>query len=365
MRARDVIAQLLTRLPLLTDKFSDTLVTSSITHAEPTLTINTAAAHGLAIGNYFHLVGVRSTIPISSFTRVGTVGTITFSRAHDRVLEDFAPTVNVEGAAQAEFNGTFTILSVPTRLTMTVAMADSGPTTSTGASRVATDADSYLRSFNRLYSVASIVDTDTFTALTSITGASAPDDTSAELRVKPRISGAVTLDRAVETYTRQASGKFWAYVVMGDVTASRGLEHRSDAIDRQLSDGGFRQQVVSPFSVVVFAPATDDVAARRVRDEMSELWAPICRSLLGSRFPTQLASSLCGEVNFVGHGLLDYQKGYYVHGFAFQAVEELGFNDTIGYNDSVAFRDIDYTMTPDLGAPQGQGKMTGSANLDG
>lgn len=364
MRARDVIAQLLTRLPLVTDKFSDTIVMASALHAEPTLTINTTGAHGLVVGNYFHLVGTKSPISITSFTRAGTVGTITFSRAHDRVLESFAPTITTQGAVESQFNGTFTILSVPTRTTMTVLMADSGPTTSTGT-RVAVDADSYVRSYNRLFSVASITDEDTFTATTSITGADAPDIAAATLRVKPRISGAVTLDRAVETYTRQGASKFWAYVVMGDVTASRGLEHKSDAVDRQLADGGFRQQVVSPFSVVVFAPATDDVAARRVRDEMSELWAPVCRSLLGSRFPSQLASSLCGEVNFVGHGMLDYQKGYYVHGFAFQAVEELGFNDTIGYNDSVAFRDVDYTMTPDLGAPQGQGKMTGTANLDG
>lgn len=308
-------------------------------------------------------MGSRSPITISSFTRAGTIGTITFARSHDRVLEAFLPTVTIKGANEAQFNGTFTILSVPTRTTMTVLMADSGPIAATGTI-VAADADSYLRSYDRLYSVASVVDADTFTATTTIVGADAPDITDAQLRVKPRISGAVSLDRALEVYTRQGASKLWAFVVMGDTTASRGLEHRSDAVDRQVVNISFRQQVVTPFSIVVFAPATDDVAARRVRDEMSELMPLLCRSVLGARLPSQLSLALGGDVNFVGHGLLQYIKSVYIHGFAFQAVEEIGFDDTIGYSDSVAFRDVEYALAPDLDAVQGDGEMTGTIALD-
>ena len=365
MRARDVIAQLLQTLPQLTDKFTDTVALQSVAHAEPTLTVNTSVPHNLRVGNQFHLVGVKSTIQISSFTRAGAVGTITFARAHDRILHSDTSlnTVTVSGATEAEFNGTFVITAVPNRTTMTVTMTDAGPTTATG-SPVAEDADSFLRDYNRLYSVATITDTDTFTATTTITGADAPVTSSAELRVKPRITGAIDLERAMETYTAQGADKLWAFVILGDVQASRGQEHRSDSIDRQFHDVSWSQQVVAPFSIVIMASVSNEIAARAARDTMTELWSPLCRSVLGSRFDSQLAVAQCEPVNFVGHGVLQYDRGMYVHGFSFEAVEELGFDDTIGYSDSVAFRDIDYTITPDLDASQGDGEMSGTIDLD-
>ena len=363
MKARDVIAQLLACLPQETSKFTDTIPMSAASHSEPTLTISTVGAHSLAVGNLFHLVGVHSPIPVSSFGRSGTIGTIVFSRAHDRTLESFRPTVEISGANEASFNGVKTIVGVPNRTTIEVLMTNSGPTAATGAI-VGRDVDSVARSYGRMYAVASVVDADTITATTSITGASAPDISQAELRVKPRISGAVDLDRAVEAYTKQGSGKFWAFVILGDAQASRGQEHRSDGVDRQICDQSFRQQVVVPFSVVVIAPAKDDIAARRVRDEMVDLWRPLCRCLLGKQFDTSLGVTPGGAVNFKGHGPLGYEKSFYVHGFAFECAEVLGFDDTIGYSESVAFRDIDYTIIPDLDADQGAGSMSGTIDLD-
>lgn len=364
MKAQDVIAALLTRLPQETDRFTDTLALASASFASPTLTLETTTDHGLAVGNRFHLVGVRTPIALASFTRSGAVGTLVFSSPHDRVMEPFAPTLVVSGAVEAEFNGTFSIIDVPDRDTITVSMANSGPTAATG-SPVAEDCDSVFRSFNRLLTVASVPTSTTLTTTVSgAAGAAQPDVSAAELRARPRVSGAVSFERALDTYTRQQSGKLWAYVVLDDVRASRGLEHKGDAADRQILDVAWRQQVISPFTVVVFVPAADDVAARRARDLMDEVWGPLCRSVLGDRLPSSLASALCSPVNFVGHAGLEYNRASYVHGFAFEAVEELVFEDTVGYNDSVAFRDVDYTITPDLDAAQGDGEMTGAIDLD-
>lgn len=363
MKARDVIAQLLACLPQETDRFTDTIPMSAAAHVEPTLTISTVGAHGLVAGNLFHLVGVHSPIPVSSFTRSGTTGTIVFSRAHDRTLESFRPTLEITGANEASFNGIKTIVGVPNRTTIEVAMTNSGPTSATGTI-FGRDVDSIARSYSRMYAVDSVIDADTLTAETTIVGASGPDITQAELRVRPRVSGAVDLDRAIEAYTKQGAGKFWAFVVLGDVQASRGQEHRSEGVDRQACDQSYRQQVVVPFSVVVIAPAKDDIAARRVRDEMVDLWRPLCRCLLGKQFESALGFTPGGAVNFKGHGPLEYEKSFYAHGFAFEATEVLGFDDTIGYSESVAFRDIDYTIIPDLDADQGAGSMSGTIDLD-
>lgn len=365
MKAQDVINQLLARLPQETDKFTDTYALSAMVHSAPTLTVDTSVPHLSKVNNLFHVIGARTPITISSFTRVDAVGTIVTAVPHDRTVEAKASlnTVTTSGATEAEFNSTFTILDVVDRNTITVTMTDAGPTTATG-SPVGDDLDRYDRSYNRLLAVATAPSAVQFTATTSITGASSPLIGAASVRMRPRISGAIDLDRAADAYTKQGVDKYWAYVLLGDVVASRGLEHSGDAIDRQPLEESWKQQTQAPFSIAVFAPAKTDIAARAVQDSMRDLFGPIARCLLGKKFATQLSNSLCGAVNFVGHGTLQNTGGVYVHGFSFEAVEELGFGDTVGYNDNVAFRDVDMTVTPDLDAAQGDGEMTATAELD-
>lgn len=371
MRASDIINQLLACLPLETDWFTDTIPMTSMAYAAPTLTVNTTGPHGLKIGNRAALVGVSSPIDISSFTRTGQVGTITVARAHDRTYEGVTAldVVTVSGAVESEFNGTFILTGVPDRLTLTVAMADPGPSppTSSGpatGSPVAEDIDREDRSYNRLMAIDTVPTTSQFTVVSPITGADAPLIPAAELRVKPRISGAVSLDRAIETYTAQKTDKSWAYVVLGDAQGSRGQEHKNDAVDVQTLNTSYRQQVACPFSVIVFSPAINEVAARRARDRMTDLWAPLSRCLLGKTFPTALGCGNSHPVNFVGHGFLDYTNGYYVHGFSYEAIEELGFDDTVGYNTSVAFRDVVITADPDIDDGDGEGELVDNIDLD-
>lgn len=370
MKAKDVINQLITCLPLESKLFTDNFLLAALANAEPVITVDTAVPHQAKAKNLFHLVGTRSQIDITSFARAGAVGTIITTTPHDRTFERVPALdqVTVRGATEDEFNGTFVITGVVDRNTIQVVMFDPGtpPTALATGSPVGEDLGRFDRSFDRLLSVDSIIDTTQFTATTVVTGAPAsPLITSgAEVRLRPRISGAINLDRAMEAYTSQADGKLWAYVILGDTTASRGQDHASDATDRQVLDESWKQQVIVPFSVAVFAPSKNNIAARAVRDSMSDLWAPLSRCLLGQTFPTQLSNGICGGVNFVGHGTLQNAGGFYVHGFSFEVVEELGFGDTVGYNDNVAFRNIDITIIPDLDADQGEGEMTAVAALD-
>lgn len=365
MKSSDVINQLLATLPQETDKFTDTVAVSSASYSAPTLTVGTSGVHGLSVNNLFHLVGANTPIPVTTLIRSGTQGAIITSRAHDRTFENIAArdVVTLSGFNEPEFNGQFVVSGIPNRTGISIVMPDSGATSGTGPG-VVEDVDRIDRSFNRLLSVATVPSTTQITSTSSITGADSPLIANASLRVKPRISGAVSFERAVEAYTKQNTNQWWAYVVLGDSQSSRGQDHRDDSVDAQILDTGFRQQVSSPFSVLVFAPATDDIAGRRVADEMRDLWGPMCRCLLGKKFPSQLGNSTCNPVQFSGHGLIDYATAYVVHGFAFEATEELGFVDTIGYSESVAFRDIDMTVTPNLDAAQGDGNMNDTIDLD-
>ncbi len=131
MKAEEVVALLQARLPLFTDKFSDSSDITSITNpSADTALATTALDHELAIGNSILIKGSESDVAITSFTRTLTTGTIITTTDHD--ITNGLLTIETSGANEAEFNGTFTIKNVNNRREITVVIPDSGATTATG-----------------------------------------------------------------------------------------------------------------------------------------------------------------------------------------------------------------------------------------
>ena len=71
--------------------------------------------------------GSDSPIAITTLTRTGVVGAAEFTSAHDYT---FGVTLNIviDGANEANFNGTFVITKVPNRLNVQFIMVDAGAT---------------------------------------------------------------------------------------------------------------------------------------------------------------------------------------------------------------------------------------------
>ena len=78
---------------------------------------------------YTITVTSETALTASSVTRAGSTATMTFAAAHGYVS---GQTITVAGANETDYNGTFTVLSVPTALTLTYAVSNAPATPATG-----------------------------------------------------------------------------------------------------------------------------------------------------------------------------------------------------------------------------------------
>lgn len=360
MKSADVVQQLALKLPQYTDKFTNNVSITSLTQSAGTATATTSAAHGLAVGNQVNITGAKVPLSITSLTRVLTTGTLVVSSPHD-LSEGFSTTVEITGATEAEFNGTFTILTIPDRYTVTFTMADAGATSATGTPLLL-GATNYLNQYDGLHKVLTTPDTTSFTfAVTTTTWS--PAYGTIEARTLPRVTAVVSEEVILNAYTQQAPDALWAFVVLGDVVANRSRQTETDAVQDTQRGQYFRTQLIQPMTVYVVIPTALENAARSARDVCEDLLQPITKSILFKRFNTYLTVSQRGPLQFVGHGFAAYTRGYYLHAYEFQQLADLTFGDTVGYDEDVAFRDISLSMTPDQGNQVEV--LTASINLDG
>lgn len=363
MKGEDVIKQLQAVLPPITDLFTDKVAISSLTFSGGTVTAVTAAAHGYVTGQYINIVGATNPVAATSITRSGTVATVVTTTDHDLTLgtvdiKEGGKTVVLTGSNEAEFNGTFTLLGVQNRRTFTFSIADSGPTSATGSPLLQNG--SVLPGYNGRYPI-TVVNTTTFTyTVTQTLFATAGG--SPEAKTDARISGAVSLDRAEDAYTAQGSNKLWAFVVLGDVIASKNRDIRSDLTDTMTKRSGWKQRVMQPFTIYIFTPTIADRAGRIARDLMEDVSVLLFQSLLGVKFDTGYAAQDQYVVTFVNHGFSEYTDAYYVHEFNFELAADITFDDTVGYDLDVAFRDITLSLVPDIGTQEDP--ATTSVDLD-
>ena len=307
-------------------------------------------------------------ITVSSFTRVGTIGTIVTVQNHDFTLGTEGGAISgtgsvnavTTGADQAEFNGTFRITGVLNRQTIQVEMPDSGPTTATGPLRL-DNGNSALNTYTGIQQVTTVVSPTTFTYSVQHVALTAPFVVNASARGNARISAAVSLDAIVAAYTDQPQDDLWMFVVLEDVVASKDRKILSDATDNIQRSQYFRQQITQPVTLYVVFPTADiQIAGRQARDIAEEIFRPICQSILFKRYDSQLAVGEYNPLHFLAHGFTSYSSAFYIHQYTFEQVADITFPDTVGFDEDVAFRDISLTMGVDVGS----GQLTADIDLD-
>lgn len=346
MRASDVVNQLAVYLPALVDDFTDSVAITSLARSGTTVTAETAAPHGLAANKAVNVTGALTPIPCA-ITRSGIVATLVTDIDHD-LTENAGFDVQIEGATEAEFNGTFTLLRVLNRRTITFQVADAGPVVATG-SPVLLNGASPLQQYNGLRNVTSIPTSTSFTYEIADATLPTPASGAPVAKTTPRISSAVDFERLLDSYTKQSTDKAWLFVVLGDGVVSKNRAIDTDATDNIQAGHYFNQRIVQSVSFFVFLPTSGELTGRTARDRCEELLGPICRSVLGVRFPS-LVENTNNPLMLVGHGLQAYNSAFYVHQYTFEATLQLGPSDVFVPSDDVAFRDIDLTLGLDVGA---------------
>lgn len=359
MRCADIVDHLQRRLPMLTDQFSDVIAISSIVHAGTTATITTATNHGLAVGSAPTIFGARTPVAVASITHaaLATFAVVTTSEDHDLTLyRTFTDgnVVEVDGANEAEFEGVRTIVAVPNRRTLHIAVDPAAPAAATGTIRLL-GASNYFRNVRGRYAVATVVSPTVFTVQHTAASDLGTLIGPAFLRTPARITGAIDAVAAGRSFSQEAGGaasKPWAFVVLGDVTAVRNRSAPAEAYAVNQLSGGWTQFVLQPFRILVALPNTVDERGRTARDLAEDLFGPICRAILGASFSTGLAHPAPSAfVNFTGHGAEGSEPGaFYVHEYAFEQLGQITIDDTVLNEDHVAFRDIAVEIGNDVGA---------------
>jgi len=335
MKASDIITQLLRVLPSKTGLFSEEVSISSLSKAGTITTAVTAAAHGLTTGDYVYVAGANRKTPITSILRAGTVATVITTSDHD-LTEGWITTVEITGAAESAYNGVKPLTNVNSRNKFTYTVTGAPTTPATGTPFLL---EPWRRGFNGWYSI-TVTDSTTFT-YTSEDSYTATASGTMVLRKLPRISGALNIDRAIDSYTKFGQNKLWAFVVLGDVTASRDKNTLSDAVALHTTGSAFRQNIINDVSIFIFYPMKDTISGRAERDSITDIATYLYKSVLGKSYSSYFTDDPTATLNFLSHKVLMWTTGYYIHQFKFEAVSELTGNDIIDPNYTRAFRDLE------------------------
>lgn len=343
MKTEEIILILQSRLPVLSPFFSARLGIVSITFGEGVYEIETDADHGLKPGDLVTVGNVSTPVIVESF--VETADSITFQTAtsHDLTFNETASLdldQDVRIIGDAGYSGSFRLTGVPNRRTFSVDRAGASPLPVETLSLQ----EISILGFNGLKEVLSVPSLRKFTFETSF---DLPDPNWTEeafVCVRTRISGAVTVEQLIDSYTEQPLDNLWSFVVLGDYQANKDRFNLNDAITTQARQADFRQKIITNFAVYIFVPNKGDILTktngRAARDIIEDIRVPLFQSILGIDLGSQLKAQGQGIVTYAGDGFYLYNGAFYIHEFRFQQVIEITNGDTAIRDFDRAFRDI-------------------------
>lgn len=359
MKAQDIVDTLSASIPLYTDGFSNSIGITSITVAGTTATVTTDAAHGLVEDQSVAVLGAEAPVQIDAGTFLRTVSSATFETLQDHDLtlgpRDIAAggkTVTLSGATEAEFNGTFQLVKVVNRRKLIIAVADSGPTTISGAP-IVENANGNV--FNGLVPATNLAATTFDYELPVAYPLDAVVD-NASAQISIRILSVLSIEQYLtDDYTAKSLNDHTLVVQLGDVTQSKKRNEETDASDSSTGEYSFVPILIQPFAVYIIMNVTQDLTASQARDMVEEEFIPaVFRSVLRAKFGTGFSYDQY-RATFTGHGVFAYSdvngknKAIYAHEVAFEQLAMLTRADTVGADDDVAMRDVSYVLTVDPG----------------
>lgn len=363
MKGREIQQHLRDRLPLYTDRFTDDLDIVSIIPSGTTATVTTATAHGLSVGQRVGIAGANASVDIDTVTRVQGQATFTTVQDHD-LTEGFFPQVVTQGVSETEFNGTFTLLSVPNRKKFIVLVTDSGPTSGTGGLL----AEPGLPfGYDGNYLVDSVPTTTTFTYTLNQSLTAPATGSNPRVIVRLRIHAAITAERADQVFSQRdvartlQDGELALFVVLGNLTVSRDRRTLNDGVSSAVNTGDSQQQTFQQLNCIVFQKVTESISGASELDDMQDVMAAIIRVLKGFQADTGFQVQERNSLAFVTHGVLNYDSSIYQHNIEFELLGRINDIDVDKTPVTVAFRNVSWT---NVNEPPGTVEYSANINLD-
>ncbi len=337
MFLRDLIAQARSVLPLFDSTFTDNSPITSVTKSGDDVTV-TSVAHGLSVSDQVLISGVKTEVTITDITTVDGIATVTTATDHDLTF-GFTLTAQII-SPEPLYDGVFTILSVPNHTTFNFAVTGT-PAPSTG-----TLLTFHNIGFNGVQTVSAVVDTDNFEYILendNLTNGAGPNML---LMKAPRISGAGTILRAINSYTKLQSPKIWGIFVFQGMTTSDDETIKNDSKNERTQFEDFKLRLINDFTFYVFIPTKDEMSGRSAIDTAQALAKPIYKTLAGYIVENGFTTNQQTIVMPSGHGIEEYEAPFLIYGFDFQVTEFLLNKGCV--SDSNEFMDNTGDILPDM-----------------
>lgn len=342
-KASTIVLQLRNIMPRLTNLFTLEVAVDSLTRSGSTVTGVTLTPHGLANGQVIHIAGAKAPVLVTELTQTDNVahGLVDLSTPHD-LTEGYQETIEITGADQAAYNGAaLPLLSVPNRYEFTYQISGDPASPATGSPILLFDGKA--RGYDGQF-IVTVVDANTFT----YTITEEPYEQAygtIKLVTGSRITAAIDIERAIQTYTEQETNEFWGWVVLNHTDISKDRFTLSDATALVQPGSQVYLWELQRVSFYVIAPTVNELAGARVMDQMQDIRSFLYKALLLFSVPTGLSAN---DQKFgiapVGHRPYKYLKAYYVHEFEFEILSIIVNSDGLPPDVNVAFRDIFMTL---------------------
>lgn len=432
MQATQIINQLKAVLPKYTSDFTTNFSVTSLTRSGAVVTATTSTAHGLSATNKVLITGAKTPITVSSLTRngtyalaitatdhnliknqaaveisgavetdyngvhdlvwktpiiliesiviAGTTATVTTTSDHGLVFNSNVE-IQISNVVPTQYNGTYTLNSVPTPTTFTITVqgvTDNGSNSPTGQMRLQqllnsrtfmysvsgsptspatgaiTQIYEYKTGYNGYQTIVTVPTTTSFTySITSTPNSPAQGTISA--RSLPTVGGFMDYERAAKFYeslvSSGQSGK-WAIVVLDNEQINKNNYNRTDAVSYNAPGLAIREQSYQNVTVYIFLPcgATNDELSYILTRDAGAAYKPyIYKALLGFAPSSDLTETSYSRLTPVGNGAHAFTGSYYVHYYTFQASSWSNTADGVQPDDIFAFRTFDFDVIDNQG----------------
>lgn len=336
MKATDLVLHLHRELPKYTTRFSTEIITSSVTVLGNTVTVVTPNNHNLLENEIITVTDTLIANPVVVISTAGNIRTVNVSNPHDFTKNYPNQTARISGANESGYNGTFPVVDVIDRISFTIKMDSPPPIPATGTIIL----EEYpVNSYNNLFNV-HVIDQNTFSYTVPSTFPGVPVNT--KIYSKTRISSAITIERAQDSYTKMSRNEFWGFIILGGTRSSVSREQENDTVNiYNFGDDKFTR-IIQDVTLYVFVSTglEDTVGASTVKDDMEDLVPILFKSILNFKPVSQFTVNNSYGLVFVNHGILEYNNGNYVHQFNFECTTQLSASDMHSNNMNVSINTI-------------------------
>ena len=328
-------------LPKYTDYFHEEVSVLNISVSNGVATVTTTKPHYLETGDAVVITNYTLHNPITTVS--GYNGStidylVTTSVEHDLTRASYeTKTVEFGGFTDDSWNDSVTLLQAG-RNNFIVRFEN-------GATTPVLNGNEYLKEeridgTNGHYSI-TVVNSNTFTIANDalINGTYSDGKITSYVRV----GVAYDVEHAVDLYTEQENGDYWAFVIMGTPTASRDNSTITEATTDLLIGSSMEINMIDGFSVLVLIPTSDNKSAGTAIDiARFDLQPIIHKCLLGVSFDSGMSTMAMFKTSFLGCEAALYNDAFlgYIYNYEFQYL--LTDDDAVEPTLSRAFRDLNY-----------------------